>query len=207
MGGRKNFSVAFMGLQEFDKRVPNSIFKLSLGRDRSYVETALDPERPSDIILLNMSNEVVVADYQSKFLDQESRPKAPTILLSKEKPQMQYFYHIGLPLRAPLVLRTLDEVTIKELNFIPELTIGKENNADLLETNILRKIADAPSVGQQSKLLVVDDSLTVRKQIKMQLKLMGYEADSAGDGETALGFLDQPPSSQMSQVLQVANVA
>lgn len=191
MGDRKSFSVAFMGLQEFDKRVLSSIFKLSLSRDRSYVETVSDPERPCDIILLNMSNEVVVADYQAKFLDQESRPKVPTILLSKEKPQMQYFYHIGLPLRAPHVLRTLDEVTIKELNFIPELTIGKENSADLLESNILRKIADAPSVGRQSKLLVVDDSPTVRKQIEMQLKLMGYGADSAGDGETALEMVNR----------------
>jgi twitching motility two-component system response regulator PilG len=186
MVDRKNFSVAFMGLQEFDKRVLNSIFKLSLGRDRSYVETRLDPEHPSDIVLLNMANEAVVADYQAKFLDQESRPKIPTVLLSKEKPQTQYYYHIGLPLRAPLVLRTLDEVTIKELNFIPELTIGKENDTELSSTNILHKIADAHSVCRQSKLLVVDDSPTVRKQIEMQLKLLGYEADLVEDGETAL---------------------
>lgn len=186
MGDRKNFSVAFMGLQEFDKRVLSSIFKLSLNRDRSYVETPLDPQNPPDIILINMGNEAVVADYRAKFLDQESRPKIPTILLSIEKLQMPYFYHIGLPLRAPLVLGVLDEVTIKELNFIPELTIGKENNAATFSTNILRKIAASPSVLRHSKVLVVDDSPTVRKQIEMQLKLLGYMADSAGDGETAL---------------------
>ena len=191
MGDKKKFSVALMGLQEFDKRILTSIFRLSLSRDRSYVETQWGSQNPVDIILLNRSNEAAMADYQAKFLGLESKPKIPTILLSREKPNTPYFYHIGLPLRAPLVLGVLDEVTIKELNFIPELTIGKEDNAETLSTGIMRKIADTPSVLQQAEVLVVDDSPTVRKQIEMQLRLLGLAADLAGDGETALEMVQR----------------
>ncbi len=191
MGDKKRFSVVFMGLQEFDKRVLTSIFRLSLSRDRSYAETQLDSQNPADIILLNRSNDAVMADYQKRFVGQEAKPRIPTILLSREKPDTPYFYHIGLPLRAPLVLGVLDEVTIKELNFIPELTIGNEDSNETLSTGIMRKIADAPSVLQQAQVLVVDDSPTVRKQIEMQLKLLGFAADSAADGETALEMVQR----------------
>ncbi len=191
MGDKKKFSVAFMGLQEFEKRILTSIFRLSLSRDRSYSEAPLDSQNPVDIILLNESNEAVTADYQARFLDQESKPKIPTILLSREKPDTPHFYHIAVPLRAPLVLGVLDEVTIKELNFIPELTIGKEDEAATLSTGIMRKIAGASTVPQQAKALVVDDSPTIRKQIEMQLKLLGFSADSAGDGETALEMVER----------------
>jgi CheY-like chemotaxis protein len=46
---------------------------------------------------------------------------------------------------------------------------------------------------QGAKILIVDDEPMVRQSIKMMLKFVGYEAEAAENGQTALAMLSEKP--------------
>ena len=192
MTDSRSFSVAMLGLRDFDKRLLSGIFKLSMSRNRSYQKTELDPHKLPDIIMLGTDNELAMAKFQASFLDSSGKPKIPTILLSKSVPEGSLFYHLTIPCRAPHVLRVLDEITIKELNFLPELTIGDENQDHTLPDKVLRQLGSKHVNDQvDKKVLIVDDSPVIRKQIELQLNMLNVAADCAVDGESALHMIKQ----------------
>jgi two-component system cell cycle response regulator len=192
MTASRSFSVAMLGVRDFDKRLLSGIFKLSMSRNRSYHETELDLSNPPDIIMLGADNQLALAKYQVSFLDSRGKPKIPTIQLSKSFPEASHFYHISIPCRVPYVLSVLDEITAKEFNFLPELTIGNENQDHTLPESVLGQLGSkdvADRAGE--KVLIVDDSPVVRKQIELQLNLMNVAADTAEDGESALDMISK----------------
>ncbi len=186
----RSFSVAMLGVRDFDKRLLSGIFKLSMSRNRSYHKTELDMRNPPDIILLGADNELAMAKFQASLVDSQGKPKIPTILLSKNALEANHFYHLPIPCRAPHVLSVLDEITAKELNFLPELTIGDENQDHTLSDNVLHKLSPKDTDERTSKkVLIVDDSPVVRKQIELQLHMLNVAADTAEDGESALDMI------------------
>jgi twitching motility two-component system response regulator PilG len=192
MTANRSFSVAMVGLRDFDQRLLSGIFKLSMSRNRSYHRIDLNPQHPPDIIMLGTDNVLALAKYRSSFLDKEGKPSIPTILLSRSTSEQTHFYRLSIPCRAPYVLRVLDEITIKELNFVPELTIGGETQEHTLADGVLQQISSeeaAERLGE--KVLVIDDSPVVRKQIEMQLNLLSVTADTAEDGVTALEMIKE----------------
>lgn len=46
---------------------------------------------------------------------------------------------------------------------------------------------------QGARILIVDDEPMVRQSIKMMLKFVGYEAEAAENGQTALAMLSEKP--------------
>lgn len=192
MTANRLFSVSMVGLRAFDQRLLSGIFKLSMSRNRSYHQIDLNPQRPPDIIMLGADDESAMAKYVSSFLDVEGKPSIPTILLSKNIPEQTHFYHLSIPCRAPYVLRVLDEITIKELNYVPELTIGGENQGHTMADRVLHQFgSEEASEHPGEKVLVIDDSPVVRKQIEMQLNLLSVTADTAEDGVTALEMIKE----------------
>ena len=190
MTASRSFSVAMLGVRDFDKRLLSGIFKLSMSRNRSYHKTELDMRNPPDIILLGADNELAMAKFQASLMDSQGKPKIPTILLSKSALEANHFYHLALPCRAPHVLSVLDEITAKELNFLPELTIGDESQDHTLSDNVLRKLSSKDTAELTSeKVLIVDDSPVVRKQIELQLHMLNVTADTAENGESALDMI------------------
>lgn len=192
MTASRSFSVAMLGIRDFDKRLLSGIFKLSMSRNRSYHETELDLSNPPDIIMLGADNESALAKFKASVLDSQGKPKIPTIQLSKRAPNSGYFYHLSIPCRAPHVLSVLDEITAKELNFVPELTIGSDKQDHTLSETFLHQLGPkdvADRAGE--KVLIVDDSPVIRKQIELQLKLLNVTADTAEDGESALEMINQ----------------
>jgi twitching motility two-component system response regulator PilG len=190
MTANRSFSVAMVGLRDFDQRLLSGIFKLSMSRNRSYYQIDLNYQDPPDIIMLGADDELAMARYGSSFLDSEGKPSIPTILLSRNTPENIHFYRLSIPCRAPYVLRVLDEITIKELNFVPELTIGGDTQDDTFDGKVIHQIsAEEATERPGGKVLVIDDSPVVRKQIEMQLNLLNVTADTAEDGISALQMI------------------
>ena len=93
----------------------------------------------------------------------------------------------------------LDQVSIKEHSFIPEIVIGEETgtldqNSELVKQTVTQTAeSETNTTRAHAKgylALVVDDSLPVRKQIELELKLLGVNADFAETGEQAFKLLD-----------------
>ncbi len=190
MTSNRSFSVAMLGVRDFEKRLISGVLKLSMSRKRSYHITELDQQNPPDIVMLGADDELAMAKYRTSFIDSTGKPKLPTILLSKSDTEANHFYHLRIPFRAPHILNMLDEITIKVLHFVPELTIGDEHQDQALPEQVLSQLSTKDStdlVGE--KILIVDDSSVVRKQIELQLSLLNVIADTAEDGESALDMI------------------
>ena len=128
-----------------------------------------------------------------------NNPQVPAVVVTQSPPSQVQPYCIRRPFVASRVLGVLDQVSIKEHSFIPEIVIGEETgtldkNTELVKQTVTQTAeSGAPTTGARAKgylALVVDDSLPVRKQIELELKLLGVNADFAETGEQAFKLLD-----------------
>jgi twitching motility two-component system response regulator PilG len=87
---------------------------------------------------------------------------------------------------ATRLLRSLDQIAIREFKFVPELVIGESHaSADLGLHASGETIRDASS----PEVLVIDDSIVVRTQMRTLLGLHGLHPDVAPTAEDALALM------------------
>ena len=191
MSNKKIFSVAAIGISNIERNIMRNIFRLSQHRVRSY--TLLDSEAATpDIALVDAEsgNTGLLAQWR------EHHPELPTVAITRDAPTEQNPYRIRRPFVATRVLSVLDQIVIKELSYVPELVIGAEASPTTSSNaQVVTQAADQAAAKFQQQLfrhraLVVDDSLPVRKQIEIELKLLGVAADFAESGEIAFNMLD-----------------
>jgi len=194
MKSKKIFSVAAIGVSDVERKVLRNIFRLSQHRVRSY--SLLDAEASTpDIALFDADASgaaQLLTDWRQRY------PSVPTVLITREPPSSSEPYRIRRPFVATRVLSMLDQIVIKELSYVPELVIGENSNATPSGAEkLVSQAAEAAQDAAQSnfqvtrhRALVVDDSLPVRKQIEIELKLLGVNADFAESGEDAFMMLD-----------------
>jgi twitching motility two-component system response regulator PilG len=195
MTSKKLFSVTAIGISDIERKVLRNIFRLSQHRVRSYALLDNSASTP----------EIALFDTDAAGTDQllahwrQRHPSVPTVLITREPPSKDEPYRIRRPFVATRVLSMLDQIVIKELSYVPELVIGENNDSDNSASSdntreLVSKAAEgaAQSAAQNArhKALVVDDSLPVRKQIEIELKLLGVNADFAESGEDAFAMLD-----------------
>ena len=101
--------------------------------------------------------------------------------------------YLRRPLTLKRVLDILDQVTIKELKFVPELSIADDTMVGEDESNILEEAGKVAKNTNKTgiKALVVDDAFAVRKHMKIQLQLYGMDIDFAETGEAALDYIQE----------------
>ncbi|MDX1401529.1 MAG: response regulator, partial [Kiloniellales bacterium] len=89
------------------------------------------------------------------------------------------------------LLKTLDAITVRELKYIPELVIGGEDvpGAHAVVSNALDSDRRSGN-GSNGRVLVVDDSLSVRTQMDLCLRLHDLSVDMAENAETALELIE-----------------
>ena len=107
-------------------------------------------------------------------------------------------FEMGRPLLPNRVLKVLDRITVEVLRYAPELNIGGEVEAD---TGIYRALKGKDSESESDagpghhmsrlKVLVVDDSTLVQRQMELILSGAGIKADFASDGATAITMYQQ----------------
>lgn len=187
MSTHRDFSVVPIGIPESDAQILHRILKISSGSSRSYSLTDEHEPAPGRIVIVNADSATALRQWRLSFCAQSGKSKVPTIFAGKTAMTQGADYALSMPFRATHLLSMLDRITIKELNYIPELTIGDEQgNADIAH-KALDGLMSKPSTGDERyTAMVVDDSGPVRKQLELELKLLGARVEMAENGEQAM---------------------
>lgn len=181
MNNNKIFHVAVIAeLSQREWHILSTATRLTTGQARSYLFKPSSSER-ADIYLVDAEQEEALSLWQLHCIQDD----APVVFLTSDpKPSSE-----RREFRAPIVpscllslVKMLDDVTVQELHYLPELTIGQED-----------KFASEPVAisGKSSRYsaLVVDDSTTIQAQVGLGLKMYGITADCADTAEGAVDLL------------------
>ena len=199
-----SFRVRLCGIQEKDRNVLKRILAITESRTRTYTLINGSSDVEADIIIVNADDRDAKAEWNNKYMGENGVSKLPTILASKTKLDNKRYITTTLPFFPTRVLKCLDEVTVKDLNFTPELRID-ESEPESPESSGIRDYktqlsnqeletfigsrTDINAGFKKNSVLVVDDSLPVRKALDMKLRLMDYEVHHAANGDEALRML------------------
>lgn len=184
MSETKPFKIALCGISERDAVSISIAIKLSQGRARQYQITADVKETP-DIYLVDDTLEgwAVWRSLQQRH----SNPSAPVLLVGQGEiePPAETVHRLAFkrPIVVTRLLSTLDDLILaffgKGLEISDNVSIGE-----------IRAVADAEQAAPKEKsgkrVLVVDDSESVRKLMQVKLAGRGLRVDFAEDGESAL---------------------
>lgn len=190
MKTKKAFKVRIIGVSRQNMRLLHSVFQISTTRERSYKAAGIDGDSDFDILMVGADDDLAMGKLRSTYHRAGQEPEFPVLSVGNDRPSDPHYYHMTLPLRATRVLRVLDEITIKAFNFIPELEIGNEEKPSKLVEETLNKILPRESAdSEETRMLVVDDSAPVRKQLEIQLNLLHVRTDLAETAEQAMEML------------------
>ena len=185
----REFSVALCGFSEIDQKAVNRAFMLSVVRPRRYRIWETSRQRP-DIYLLNedlAAGQQEWAALRERFTSQTiplirigAAPKATTPLDGV----VEVFFK--RPILANRILKTLDDLVTEVFQFAPELAIHDDMTLPLPPRGEEPVVLDDAVEASSKRILVVDDSESVRKMMEMRLARKGFAVDFAMTGEEAL---------------------
>jgi len=193
MSSIQEFSVHLIGVPDQDKHMLRRIIKLrgDSGIARSYSITEDSTPTSTKLYVVNSDDNQAIAYWCKHFLDNNKLPKVPTVFAGQRKVKVENTYYVNRPFRASQLLNVFDTITVKEMDFIPELTVGDqtENDEMNLSQTFLEKLVDSNNNrNYQFTAMVVDDSQPVRKQLEIQLKMLGAKVELAENGEQAIAL-------------------
>lgn len=198
MSDIREFKIHLIGISDSDRQILMRVLKLrhSPTSVRNYVITDKCEPEDNKLYIVNSDCDKSLSFWSERFLSIDKKPKVPTIFAGHRRIKCSNTYRINTPFRATTTLNTLDMVTVKELDYIPELTISKSasisssddsGETQNLSESFLEEIANSKSKENQTiKAMVVDDSQPVRKQLEIQLKMLGVSVELAENGEQAI---------------------
>ena len=187
----KIFKVGIFGLTANEKKTLASIFKLAASRPRKYMLLTPAERDTAEIILIDIDDSDARSDLKSFSVHHSM---IPIVKVTKTAPEdTGNDVYLRRPLTLKRVLDILDQVTIKALKFLPELSIDDQTMLGEDEVAILNDARNVALGTSKSgiKVLVVDDALSVRKHMEVQLGLYGMDIDFAETGEDALDYIQE----------------
>jgi two-component system, cell cycle response regulator len=194
--GERQFLLTVFGANPALRTIVVSLCKLYRYRDRSYRVIAGGEYAHADIVIVDADDARALAEWRDKCEAREVEPEKPAILIGAEFADAAEVadgrgYRLKRTRLSAYLLKTLDAITVRELKYVPELVIGGEDapGAHAIVSNLLEQSASCDD-GVNGKVLVVDDSLSVRTQMDLCLRLHDLSVDLVEDAETALGLLE-----------------
>ncbi|NEV64191.1 response regulator [Thiorhodococcus minor] len=186
----REFSIALCGFPESDEKALNRAFMLSKVRPRRYLFWEPGRRRP-DFFAVNedlSAGSQVWADLRAQF----SGHVIPVVRIGAADKLADEFAGVvnvffKRPILANRILKTLDALVTEVYQFAPELAIHDDMSMPLRgeEAHVTQSAQEAPP-SYTKRILVVDDSESVRKMMEMRLAKKGYAVDFAVTGEEAL---------------------
>jgi two-component system, cell cycle response regulator len=181
MTAARTFKVGVYGVKPMEVGMLDRAFRLSQFRPRVYR-------------LLDGGEKLTEADM---LIYEGGAPKVigniPLISITDKENPAADVYELERPLLPNRVLKVLDRVTVEVFDFAPELNIGNEVAAETGLYETLRQSGGDKAKGRVNaggfshlKVLVVDDSTLVQKQMDLILAGEGIHADFASDGANAV---------------------
>lgn len=184
---KKVFHVSVIAnLSEREWLALSFVKNLTEPRIRSYVfEIFCDDE--TDIYLVDGESPEMLQQWRITH----AKHKAPTIFLRPDSDLTQDKWQFNKKITPASLLKLvnlLDQVSIQKLHYLPELHIGEEDKA--ITSALAKTIGSGIPAKSHYKVLVVDDSATVRTQVGIAIKIFGASADFAENMQQALDQLD-----------------
>ena len=204
MGSKRTVAVVMIGIPEYERHILLNIFKLSSYRPRSYALLNGASEKPAELLMVDADDPNAIAEWRALGVgstgktktifgrDYSTKPVIPTIMVTKEKLVDSLPNYIRRPFVATRVLSVLDQVPVEQISSARDRFIGEPVKPPAPD----KPPIPAPPINKECKqqsyrALVVDDSLPVRKQIELELKLFGIQVDAVERGEQAFALLDR----------------
>ncbi len=185
-----------VGLPDLEVRLLTSMFLLTKSRQRNYAFADNGPDE-ADILMVNADLEAAVERGQKI---QSENPKKIIVYVSQNPALDSQRYHLQRRLTVSKVLQLLDQIAFTELYMVASVSIGEVSDTShrlekqlLDETNLHNTLAKPRAIvsgGRRTKkVLVVDDSPTIRRQIELGLLPYRVDIEFAETGEQALKFI------------------
>ena len=193
MTDQKVFSLALFGFSAHERRVLSSMLKLAAARGRIY-QVADEAERATaNMAIVDGDQPRAVQDWKACRTDDGPLPSV--LVSARPQPEADGGVHVPRPYSVRRLLEALDQLTIRRLRYVPELTINDAADAGSLNEAVMSQAREAASQARRSgaRALVVDDSPPVRKLMEIELGLFGVDVDFAATGEEALEQLRDHP--------------
>lgn len=173
-------------LEEREWRVLTAAARLTNGRPRAYVFEPFSVNAP-DIYLVDGDDANTLQTWQSMSVWHP----APAVLLKSEpvtSAEQWEFTRQLVPSCLLKLVTLLDQISVQELRFLPELCIGTESEVSA-DASLHMTAVPTTTTPSSFSALVVDDSSTVRAQVGLGLKIFGANADFAESAEQAFELL------------------
>lgn len=189
------FKVGVVGASSAEFNVINRIFTVTKYRTRCYQPVALDVSAHKntgnvDFLLMCSGNPNVITAWNDSL--QKASDAKPMIYLSRSNSNRHGAYQLKSPVNPGKFIKLLDQYTIRELNFFPEFEIGHDSqemdDTALHGLRLLRSASTRQDHNQanRKRVLVVDDSYAVRKQMQIEFELINADLDVTENAESAM---------------------
>ncbi len=188
MSKQKQFTIALCGFPAHEEKSLERAFQLSAVRPQHYVLWAQD-RKPPDICIINDDlpqgvqgwRELRSRCFGANFPVVQVGNTDALSHLSSEVVSVGF----KRPLLAIRILKTLDELVLEVYHFAPELAIRDDLSAQAIADHGKTQPPPAPALAAK-RILVVDDSESVRTMMEVRLTKAGHAVDFAITGEEAL---------------------
>ncbi len=184
----RQFAVTVLGSNRALHTIVVSLCRLYRYRDRVYRVVPHTMSLRAHIVVVDADDPVAMAACERI---RQARPSKPMVFIGAHfKESMETGDDDAFRLRrtqlSANLLKALDAVTVKQLKYVPELIVN--DDADPYQSPLTQILAERPVPNGQAngKVLVVDDSLSVRTQMELCLRLHDLKVDLAPTAEAAL---------------------
>ena len=186
MDKNNTFSVATVGIDETksEMKVIKSVLSISKSREPTFeLQDRTASKKLPDVVVVNADDVSAVERWHAYHLMNEAKANISALMIGTEEPE-DCKYFLGRPLIANRLLVLLERIVTEEHEYMPA-SVFEDADADV---NIESIEINAPS---DIRVLVVDDSLPIRTQLKLALRDITKNVDFAEDGEQAMALLDE----------------
>ena len=190
MDKNNTFSVATVGIDEkkSEMKVIKSVLSISKNREPSFeIQNRTTSKELPNVVIVNADDVSAVERWHAYHLMNEAKGKISALMIGTQEPEdCEYF--LGRPLIANRLLVLLERIVTEEHEYMPASVFGDDGALTESNTQIESIEINVPS---NIRVLVVDDSLPIRTQLKLALSDITKNVDFAEDGEQALALLDE----------------
>ncbi|MFZ6725032.1 response regulator [Undibacterium sp. MH2W] len=176
----KVYNLAALGLSAIEVRVIKSVCAITAGRQYSFrVNDVIDESNAPDIVLINEESPESMS-FWGKFNQERN---IPAVVLSRTI-EDRHGYLLKRPMVPGSLLKILEEISVKESDRI-------QKNRQPKDISLHAEFDASSTSGLHApfRVLVVDDSTTIRKQMELAIKQIGGEVVCVDTGEAALDIL------------------
>lgn len=199
----KLFQVAVVGAGASDLEIFSRIFAITRYRPRSYHLKVVSENSSlgelggaanADIFVVNLHNSHAVHCWHRLSALIATDRRKPVLKISKVTPSTENGseFTISWPINPAKLLQSLDNYTIRHLHYYPEFEIGSDVEPSVASVknfkaiNLTSLMQQNPRQENRLKILVADDSLAVRRQLKMEFDTLNAKLNLVEDGESAV---------------------